>query len=165
MNNSNLVNWTLASFWLYIQNQLKPVVARRCLSVSVFLLPSHSLYLQFKSLDHHAFFSNGSRSGVGHAIPSPPPFLFPFIWRLTVAVPAYLCLSTTFPLRCYSDLYQTEPVNMRGAKKKKNCQGSKGRILKCFNPPSVCWCLFCCTLTLPLLFPPVDLVAFGGLEK
>lgn len=72
--------------------------------------------------------------------------------NLTFGIPPSAQL---FLYRNYADLYHSSRQTWKGQRnKKKNCQGSKGRIFTTTNPQSVCRCVFFSTLKLPpLVFP------------
>ena len=131
-------------------------------------LAAHSIYLDLKSLAVMHFSKQATGVALVHA-----PWLHlhprlspvPLIWLHAVG-PTASQSSAQPSLRGAVVTYINTASKHESRRGKKNCQGSKGRILKCANPPSVCWCVFCSALNPPYsLSPPMDLVPFGSLEK
>lgn len=114
---------------------------------SSFFPQSHSPFTSHSNLWQSCIFHMAAVMTCALPLPSPIPSFFPSLWQLPVMFSQHPCISTAFPLRCCGDLYHWASKHERG--RKKNCQGSKGRILKWANPQSVCWCVFCSTLNPP----------------
>lgn len=123
-----------------------PLSLPLCCIVSV---ASHLIYLAFKSLAI-MHFSNSSSDGSRPCSCFPSTPLFPFSSSLPVMFPQHPCLSTTLPLRCNSDPYQTDLVNRQPVKKVPEV---KGWDFESVNPLSVCSCVLYSTLTPTSLFP------------